>query len=257
MYWQRNNGGFPLDVMKHVQNAQRLIRDADALPDSPATERQRLKLLTQAEQALTTALEETKTRSPLPQSTPSPPPPLVPLPLFIDPALPPHILALLGTVCQLQGESKWPAAEFYYLAAVRMLAEEKKVEEERLRKDSKGMKGGAVQSDVQDYLDGRLLAVGRQLGGLYTLMRSDVAAEAVLLRCLRLLASVREQQQGKDGAPTKAATGPTSAKGSGAGDGSWRSVAANEYDDDVTAEISEQLSTVFRLRGDYLQAINC
>ena len=257
VYWQRNNGGFPLDVMKHVQNAQRLIRDADALPDSSATQPQRMKLLAQAEQALTTALQETNTRSPLQQSTPPPPPPLVPLPLFIDPTLPPHILSLLGTVCLLQGESRWHAAELYYLAAVRLLAEEKKVEEERLRKDAKGMKGdGAVQSEVQEYLDGRLLAVGRQLGGLYTLMRSDVAAEAVLLRCLQLLAEVREQQQLKDAATTASAITPGLAASSSAKDSSWRSVAANEYDDDVTAEIGEQLSSVFRMRGDYLQAIN-
>ena len=251
-YWQRNNGGFPLDVMKHVQTAQRLIRDADALPDSSATEPQRLKMLAVAEQALVAALEQTNTRSPLLTTAQLPPPPLVPLPIFIDPGLPPHILALLGTVCQLQGPGKWPAAEQYYLAASRLLMVAKEEDEERRRKKASKKPGRVPNSDVQDYLDGRLLSVGRQLGGLYTLMRSDVAAESVLVRSLQLLAEVREKQQAKQ---QRKASRPT-AKSSGAKDSSWRSVAANEYDDDVTAEISEQLSSVFRMRGDYLQAIN-
>ena len=256
VYWQRNNGGFPLDVMKHVRNAQRLIRDAEALPDSPATEPQRLKLLSQAEQALITALEETKTRSPLQLFKPLTPPPLVPVPIFVDPALPPHIIAMLGTVCQLQGESKWRTAELYYLAAVRMLVDEQKEEEEKLRKKAKGMKGNrALQSDVLEYLDGRLLWVGRQLGGLYTLMRSDVAAEAVLLRSLQLLADVRQQQQDKQSDSSGSITARSKGRSVSPTTSSWHTVAASEYDDDVTAELSEQLSSVFRMRGDYSQAI--
>ena len=255
-YWQRNNGGFPLDVMKHVQSAQRLIRDADALSDSQATQPQRLKLLQQAEQALTAALDETETQSPLASGAPPKPTPLVPMPLFIDPALPPHILSLLGTVCQLQGEAKWATAELYYLAAVRLLAQERNVEEERLKQESSGKYGPALHSEVLEYLDGRLLSVGRQLGGLYTLMRSDVAAEATLLRCLQLLADVRLQQQSKQPNTAKSITVPSSAKRSASSDNMWRTVASSEFDDDVTAEISEQLSAVFRMRGDYLQAVN-
>ena len=256
VYWQRNNGGFPLDVMKHVQTAQRLIKDADALPESPATEPQRLKLLTQAEQALNTALQQTNTPSPIAKQPRTDQPILPTLPLYIDPTLPPHILALLGSVCQLQGEAKWPSAEQYYLAALRMLMAIKQVEGERLRKESLDAKSAAAGGGTEtlDYLDGRMLAVGRQLGGLYTLMRSDVAAEAVLLRCLEMLADVREKHQLKD---LVAGQRPiNTGSGSSASEGKWRGVSADEYDDDVTAEISEQLSSVFRQRGDYPQAIN-
>ena len=161
---------------------------------------------------------------------------------------------MLGRVCSLQGERRYRQAEYYFSAALRGLVDEQKREEQRVKEGTKAKDQGS-----KDYFDSQLLSVGRQLGWLYYLMGRDVSAETVLFRCLQLIADIREgehkrlrrlrKQQRAAGAP------PSSPPSSSFSAGRSGFLDPHDFDDDVTAELSEQLSAVFRLRGDYTRAV--
>ena len=236
--------------MAKLARAQQLLSQAEVLDPSSSScpSPQRDALLQQAQSALKTALALTDT--PDPASTPPPSPLLPSLPTHVDPALPPHILTLLGRTSVLLGPSHYKAAEAYYTAALRCLVEAGREEEEK-EKGGGGGKGrgkGAGVEGMKAYFDARVLDVGRQLGWLFYLMDNDVAAEAALLRCLQLLAELREGQQKKAVRVNLQGEAKAGAEGRAVVDPS-------EYSDDVTAELSEQLSGVYRKRGDFNRAV--
>ena len=252
LWWRHTNHGFPLSSMARIEHAQRLLAQAEALDSAspPSPSPQRDGLLQQAEALLREALALTHTPDPLHSSTTTPL--LSYLPTYIDPALPPHILALLGRASVLLGPSHYKGAEAYFLAALRLLVAEGRRQEEGQGKVGGKEGGGKGQQEgmggTKEYFDGQTLSVGRQLGWLFYLMDNDVAAEAVLQRCLQLLAELRESQQAKAARVNMEAAGQV-----GEGLRGW--VSPSEYSDDVTAELSEQLSGVYRKRGDFHSAV--
>ena len=235
--------------MAKIAEAQRLLTEAEAMdsssPASPSSRRPAL--LGEAETALKAALALTDTRDPVHLSRPSVSVVIPKLSTYIDPALPLHIITLLGKCSLLQGPSHYASAESYYNAALRGFAAEAHREEEQAKSQPQA-------SEAKAFFDAQILGVGRQLAHLYSLRGNDIAAESSLLRCLELLRDLRATQQGKD----KRSVGSAGQSGDIASDGVARrgsAVSPSEYSDDVAAEIAEQLSSVYRARGDFPRAV--